>query len=95
MDAGGFFVGDVMRGAHCVKREPGLALRAPRLTTRDERRFTVPPASCLTSRGEPRYLLTIFAGTLIASRPPRIMNAASIYMPESFAAVACFSQPTA
>jgi hypothetical protein len=42
-----------------------------------------------------RYLFTSFAGTLSASNPPSTMNAASIYMPESLAAVACLSQPTA
>src|SRR3569832_1874877 len=48
-----------------------------------------------TTNNASTHRLTIFAGTLIASTPPTTINAASIYIPESLAAVACFNQPTA
>src|SRR6266702_5200880 len=41
------------------------------------------------------HLFTSLEGTLTASTPPRTINAASIYIPAAFPAVACFSQPTA
>ncbi len=53
----------------------------------------LPPAN--ERQFQPRYLFTILPGTLNANSPPSTMNAASIYMPESFAPVACLSQPTA